>query len=84
MIPLEVQGHIKPYWKDLSINEYEPRGLRSDNTLKICKAFVKKVNLLHKRGLGPFLMASTVTYIVGPGLVSWLEDGGKVLVQNTN
>ena len=60
LIPLEVQGHTVPHWKGLITVKYEPRGLKCGRTLNICQAFLKGTNLLHKRGLCPFPMASTV------------------------
>ena len=59
-MPRDFQGHKALYLKGLSYGKYESRGLRCVSTFNICQAFLKSDNLLHKRGFGPFPMASTV------------------------
>ena len=48
-------------YQDTCPQVYEPRGLRCDSILNICKAFLKSANLLHKWGNGLFPISSTVS-----------------------
>ena len=60
LMPLEVNGHTVPHWKDLSSGKYESKWLRCGITLTICQTLLKSANLFHKLGTGLLPMASIV------------------------
>ena len=50
MISLEEKAYTAFYWKALSVDTYEPRGLSCGSTLNICQEIMNCANSLHKRG----------------------------------
>ena len=82
LISLKVQGHTVPHWKGLISGKNEVRGLWWGSTFNICQAFLKSVNLLHKRCLGNLLYNWIDTVCQWPKLSGSNSVGTKLKSYN--